>query len=71
MVLPVLGTVLDLAKAVYFLLGGFVGLSVIFFFIRWWDSRRLKRQLARMESLLELINGKLEKLIARKPARKK
>ena len=68
--IPVLGTVVNMAKAAYIIIGGFVGLSVIFFFVKWWDSRMFRKRLARVESMLESIDGKLDKILEGK-ARKK
>lgn len=69
--IPVVGALAGIVNTLYLMAGGFVGLSIIFFFIRWWDLHKTRKRLEQVESLLELVNKKLDKLLSRARAKKR
>ena len=67
---PVVGALVEVVNSIYWLIGGFVGLSVILFLLRWWDARSTKKRLQNIEAAIQLISEKLDKLALKKPKSK-
>ncbi|MFH1182517.1 MAG: hypothetical protein V1702_06165 [Candidatus Woesearchaeota archaeon] len=64
--LPQLQTMANLVNNLYVIVGGIVGLSLIFILLRWREAYLFRRRMEEVEEGLILINEKLDCLLKKK-----
>ena len=60
---PALQTVVGLVNDAYLLIGGIVGISIIFFILRFRETYKLRKRMEEIDEALILINEKLDAVL--------
>jgi hypothetical protein len=68
--LPQLQTMANLLNSLYVIVGGVVGLSLLFILLRWREAYMFRRRMEEVEEGLILINEKLDCLLRKKKKKK-